>query len=177
MYLFIFYSIFAIMNKIVRLFFVLFLFVGCVVDESENDQNTNEENLVRVGDRLPSFSVEVVSDDVRSVFSSDRLSGRTVIVFFHTGCRDCQRELPELNGYYLRHRDEAGFQMVAIAREESEPDVAAYWQAHGFSIPYAPQNDRRIFNLFATQTIPRVYICSPKGMIEWMGIENFTIPD
>ena len=65
--------------------------------------------------------------------------------------------------------------MIAIAREESAPEIAAYWQANALSIPYSPQSDRRIFSLFASSTIPRVYICSPSGIVEWIGIEDFTI--
>lgn len=163
------------MKALLGLLLPLCLFVGCVVDSDEEPSESEER--VKVGDRLPSFSVEVIDGDSTYVFSSDRLTGRTAIVFFHTECKDCQRELPELNDYYLRHRDEPGFQMVAIAREESEPEIAAYWQEHGLSIPFSPQDDRRIFNLFASSTIPRVYISSPSGIVEWVGIENFTIID
>ena len=163
------------MKKILGLFLVLSMLIGCVVDE--HDEDADKEDLVKVGDRLPSFSVDVIDGDSTYVFSSDRLTGPTVIVFFHTGCSDCQRELPELNDYYLRHRSDPGFQMVAIAREESVSEIAAFWQEKGLVIPYSPQDDRRIYNLFAFVTIPRVYICSLSGIVEWIGIENFTIED
>lgn len=163
------------MKKVVGLFLALSMLVGCVVDE--HDEEADKEDLVRVGDRLPSFSVDVIDGDSTYVFSSDRLTGRTVIILFHTGCSDCQRELPELNDYYLRHRSDPGFQMVAIAREESVSEIAAFWQEKGLVIPYSPQDDRRIYNLFAFVTIPRVYICSLSGIVEWIGIESFTIED
>ena len=163
------------MKAIWMLLLPLCLFAGCVVDSEENPSDS--EDRIKVGDRLPSFSVDVVDGDTTYVFSSDSLTGRTVIVFFNTTCRDCQRELPELNDYYLRHRDEPGFQMVAIAREESKSDIAVYWQTNGLSIPYSPQDDRHIYNLFASLTIPRVYICLSSGVVEWIGIENFTIVD
>lgn len=163
------------MKKVVGLFLALSMLVGCVVDE--HDEEADKEDLVRVGDRLPSFSVDVIDGDSTYVFSSDRLTGRTVIILFHTGCSDCQRELPELNDYYLGHRSDPGFQMVAIAREESVSEIAAFWQEKGLVIPYSPQDDRRIYNLFAFVTIPRVYICSLSGIVEWIGIENFTVED
>lgn len=161
------------MKALLTLLLPLCLFVGCVIDSDE--EPSDSEGLVKVGDRLPSFSIEVTDGDSTYMFSSDRLTGPTVIVFFNTTCKDCQRELPELNDYYLRYRDEPGFQMIAIAREESAPEIAAYWQANALSIPYSPQSDRRIFSLFASSTIPRVYICSPSGIVEWIGIEDFTI--
>ena len=148
---------------------------GCVVDEPGDDSDNTD--LVGVGDRLPSFSVEIVDGTGRYTFSSDVLAGPTVIVFFNTGCSDCQRELPVLNDYYLQHRSDPGFQMVAIAREETEESIQAFWQAHGLSIPYSPQSDRHVYNLFATVTIPRVYFCSTTGLVTWVGIERFTLPE
>ena len=161
------------MKKSVWLFFALCMLVSCVVDEPGHDGD--DTDLVRVGDRLPSFSVEVIDGINRYTFSSEVLTGPTVIVFFNTSCSDCQRELPVLNDYYLQHRSEPGFQMVAIAREETEESIRAYWEANNLSIPYSPQSDRRVYNLFATTTIPRVYFCSQTGLITWIGIERFIL--
>ena len=163
------------MKKVVCKIFALFMLVSCVVDEP--GKNTDDTDLVGVGDRLPSFSVEVVDDGSRYTFSTDALTGPTVIIFFNTSCSDCQRELPVLNDYYHKHRSEPGFQMVAIAREETEESIRAFWEAHNLSIPYSPQSDRRVYNLFATITIPRVYFSSHTGLITWVGIEKFVLPD
>lgn len=163
------------MKSLIRVIISVLLLVGCTIDDHNDSPDPDETNLIRVGDRLPSFSVDYITNDGTGVFSTERLTGQTVIVFFNTSCSDCQRELPILNDYYLAHRDEPGFQMVAIAREEQQESIAAFWQAHQLSIPYSPQGDRRIFSLFATQTIPRVYICSPEGIVLWMGVEKYVI--
>lgn len=135
--------------------------------------DTNVKEYVKVGDRVPVFSVNVVDNEGRtSVFSTARLTGETVIVLFNTSCGDCRRELPQLNAYYLAHRHDKGFQMVAIAREESAESIAAYWQAQGFEIPYSPQPDRRIYNLFASSIIPRVYYCTADGIVTRILIEG-----
>ena len=162
------------MKKMMILFMALCMFVGCVLDEP--GEGSADTDLVGVGDRLPSFSVEVIDSTSHYTFSSDALTGPTVIVFFNTTCSDCQRELPVLNEYYLQHRTEPGFQMVAIAREESKENIQAFWQSNALSIPYSPQSDRRVYNLFATITIPRVYFCLKSGEITWVGIERFELP-
>ena len=163
------------MKPLFRVLMMAFLLVGCTIDEHEDLPNPGESDIIKVGDRLPSFTVDILTESGAGMFSTERLTGPTVIVLFHTGCSDCQRELPKLNDYYLRHRDDQGFQMVAIAREEGQESIEAFWQAQKLSIPYSPQPDRRIFNLFATQTIPRAYICSTEGIVLWMGVERFTI--
>lgn len=164
-------------KTLIRLILVPWLLIGCVVDDDHDATDPDASSIVRVGDRLPAFTVQVVDGASRTVFSNDSVKGTTVIVFFHTTCKDCQRELPELNDYYLRHRQEPGFRMVAIAREESEESIAAYWQQHNLSIPYSPQTDRQIYQLFATMYIPRVYVCSAQGVVLWMGVEDFDLPD
>lgn len=144
------------------------LLTGC---SSIEDDETKER--VVVGDRVPLFSVEMVKDGERSTFSTAQLTGETVIVFFNTTCPDCQRDLPKLNQYYLKHKADEGFQMVAISREEGEEDVAAYWKDKGLQIPYFAQNDRRIYELFASSIIPRVYFVSAKGIVTRIFIERF----
>jgi len=144
------------------------LLTGC---SSIEDDETKER--VVVGDRVPLFSVEMVKDGERSTFSTAQLTGETVIVFFNTTCPDCQRDLPKLNQYYLKHKADEGFQMVAISREEGEEDVAAYWKDNGLQIPYFAQNDRRIYELFASSIIPRVYFVSAQGIVTRVFIERF----
>ena len=163
-------------KMLIRLLLLPCMLVGCVVDEHNDEADTDISSIVRVGDLLPHFSIEVIDGSSRTLFNSKNLEGTTVIVFFQTSCTDCQRELPELNDYYLRHRQEPGFRMVAIAREESEESIAAYWQQHNLSIPFSPQTDRQIYNLFATKFIPRAYLCSNQGIVLWMGVENFDLP-
>ena len=144
--------------------------VGCSMNDDEK-----QTERIKVGDRVPTFSLTVENGGQVRSFSTTRLTGETVIVFFNTSCPDCQRDLPLLNAYYLKHRDEEGFQMVAISREEGDASVAAYWEANHLQIPYFAQTDRRIYNLFATSIIPRVYFCGADGIVTRVCIEKFDV--
>lgn len=145
--------------------------VGCSLNDDEEEQTER----IKVGDRVPSFSLTVDKGGQVRTFSTAKLTGETVIVFFNTTCPDCQRDLPLLNDYYLKHKDEEGFQMVAISREEGDASVAAYWEANHLQIPYFAQTDRRIYNLFATSIIPRVYFCGADGIVTRICIEKFDV--
>jgi thiol-disulfide isomerase/thioredoxin len=145
---------------------------GCGSIHEEDDV---VERIV-VGSRVPIFSVNVVDyEGLTTSFSTNRLYGETVIVFFSTQCKDCQRELPELNEYYLKHKDDEGFQMVAISRAEGEQSVADFWSANNLQIPYSAQEDRKIYDLFASSVIPRVYFVPSSGIITKVLIENFDL--
>jgi thiol-disulfide isomerase/thioredoxin len=165
------------MMRKVQMCFLIMLFlttvVGCssVVDDENVDSEVKE--YVSLGDRVPEFTVETVAaDGTVGTFTTAQLTGETVIVLFNTSCGDCRRELPRLNDYYLQHRYDKGFQMVAISREEGAESVAAYWKEQGLSIPYSAQTDRRIYHLFASSVIPRVYYCSADGIINRIFVET-----
>ena len=151
-------------------------FAWCSMIGDDDDEVVER---VQVGDRVPSFSVALTlpsADEGRgepATFSTAALTGETVIVFFNTWCSDCQRELPRLNEYYLQHRGEAGFQMVAISRAEEEDKVAAFWAANQLQIPYSAQADRRVYELFATSVIPRIYYVSRKGIVTKVFVEQW----
>ena len=161
--------------KIIRYIYILLLcslLGGCSSIHEDSDEVVER---VKVGDRVPSFTVDVVDNGVHTTFSTAHLSGETVIVFFSTLCGDCKRELPELNDYYLRHKDDAGFQMIAISRAEGEEMVAPFWEEYDLQIPYSAQTDRHIYDLFASSIVPRVYFVSAQGIVTRVLIENFEV--
>ena len=159
---------------------VLWLAVCASCSTITEDEETIEK--VKVGDLVPLFTVTMTypemtnpqQEQTTSQWSTMHLKGQTVIVFFNTSCKDCQRDLPLLNQYYLEHKNEPDFQMVAISREEDRESVAAYWAANGLVIPYSPQDDRRIYSLFATSIIPRIYFCTD-NVVTRVDIEKFGI--
>ena len=122
---------------------------SCITD-GEPD---NASGLI-AGSNLPSFSLTM--NDGKTLSSAD-LTGRTgVIIFFNTECSDCQRELPEMQNVYALTKDDAVW--LAIAREEGEEAISEFWTQHNLSIPYSPQTDRHIYELFASNGIPRLYL-------------------
>ena len=163
-----------ILNSLIAMF-LLSAAVGCSAVTDSEDSGDEVKEYVKVGDRVPAFTVEtVLADGTTSSFSTTQpTDGETVIVLFHTSCSDCQRDLPLLNDYYLSHRDREGFRMVAVSREEGAESVAAFWREHGLSIPYSAQADRRIYSLFASAVIPRIYFCSPQLVVTRIDVEHY----
>lgn len=159
------------MMKTTRLWTVLIALtlLGCSMAD---DEESEVKERVSVGDRLPVFTVATVeADGTAGTFSTARLKGETVVVLFNTSCSDCRRELPRLNDYYLQHRNDRDFSMVAVSREEGAGSVAAFWKSQGLSLPYSAQEDRRVFELFATATIPRVYYATD-GIVRRIFVEK-----
>lgn len=139
------------------------VFFGCLCVSCIRDEVPAGTDIVGPGDGLPDFSV-VLNDG--SVLSRESLKGKVaVLVFFHTGCPDCQKELPVIQRLYEEYASSSEVCICAISREEGEAEVASYWQAHALTIPYSAQEDRRVYALFSTSGVPKVYVCGPDGKV------------
>ena len=138
--------------------------VSCISDGDDSDTGSIE--LV-AGDKLPAFSVTM--NDGR-VVTHESLRGKvSFIVFFNTGCKDCRRELPVIQQIYEHHPH---MPLIAISRAEDAASVAGYWQEQHFTFPYAAQEDRTVYHLFAKSGIPRIYVVDAELTIRSVFTDN-----
>lgn len=159
--------------KYLSLFLLLIssLFLSCVKEGMKIP-----EDIVQVGDTIPFFEAY---DDVSS-FNTDELKGKiSVITFFNTSCPDCQRELPQVQAAYENFKEDSLVRFIAISREEDFNSVSSYWNSNNLEIPFIAQNSRVVYNLFAKQGIPRVYISDPSLIVcaYFDDSSNFTSTD
>ncbi|MCD7937240.1 MAG: TlpA family protein disulfide reductase [Tannerellaceae bacterium] len=152
------------------------LFSSCIKESEESDYPYLEQEI-EVGDIVPVFTVYEKEDQTGASFSSTQCEGKiTVIVFFNTGCKDCRRELPKINYAWDTLRDDPLYQIVPIARDQGKEEIEAFWKDpdYTFSMPAYVDPGRKVYTLFANQTVPRVYIVNQEGVISWMAIEELT---
>ena len=140
------------------------LMVSCIKDDVRGAD-------LKVGDSLPDF--EVVMSDGTTV-SDDSLKGSvSVIVFFSTICPDCQQVLPVIQQIYDEYAQK-GVRFALISREQRKEDkgtaegVEAFWRQNNLTMPYSAQKDRHVYSKFASEAIPRVYICDKDGIIRYI---------
>ena len=147
------------LSLLTKLIFAIGL-ASCITD-GESDSSRSIAN----GSEIPAFEV-LTSDGKR--FSSAELSGKlAVIVFFNTDCSDCQRELPKMQTVYEQTLDE--FEWIAIGRQQDAAKAAQFWAKNSLTIPYSAQTDRKVYSLFATEGIPRVYIVDDLTIVAQLG--------
>ena len=120
---------------------------------------------VEVGDKLPDFEV-IMSDG--SVVSNNSLEGNiSLVMFFHTSCPDCQQALPRVQDIYNEYTQK-GVYFALIGRECGKDEIEAYWSENGLNMPYSAQDDRSVYNLFASSRIPRIYISDENGTVRYI---------
>ena len=150
------------MRKLNFLIITLALMAGC------SSLSTDVTERVAVGDALPAFTIQLADG---TTLHSRELSGKpALLVFFHTGCPDCRRTLPEVQKVYEGFGDRVRF--VAISREQGTEDVQAWWDANGITLPFSAQTDRKVYELFAGSRIPRVYVADRTGTVRAVFDDN-----
>ena len=145
----------------------LFLFSMCIQDDPE------EVFSLKPGDSLPEFSVQ---DNKGEFISNATLKGKIgVIAFANTGCPDCRKELPEIEKAYQQFRNDESIRFIAISRSQGYESLTDYWIKNAFTLPYSAQEDDFIFQKFASQNIPRIYIASPEGIIVFTSDDSYVV--
>lgn len=146
---------------------LLIIAIGSCITENKN---TGTVNYINPGDKIPYFTVP---DQNGTLFKSTDLTGkRSLLLFFHTECEDCRRELPIIEESYQKFKEDTNYCFIAIAREESVESVNKYWEENNLTLPTYFDYNRNVYSLFANSMIPRVYILNENGIVTYMGIEN-----
>ena len=146
------------MNRISAIFFSIFLLVGCINEDVPSGE-------VKVGDRLPAF--EVVMNDGTVVTDASLIGKVSVVMFFHTSCPDCRQALPRVQDIYDEYAQKDVL-FALISRECTADEIRAYWEENSLDMPYSAQNDRTVYNLFASSRIPRIYISDENGTVRYI---------
>lgn len=146
------------MKRIIYVLAAAFALSGCIKEE-----HTAAD--LQVGDTLPDFRVEM--SDATTVTDDMLKETVSVVMFFHTSCPDCQQVLPQMQKVYDEYASKS-IQIVLISREETAETIDAFWKEKGLKMPYSAQKNRVVYETFAQDRIPRVYICEKGGIIRYI---------
>ncbi len=145
--------------KRVFVFVVSLLVLGSLARVNAQEKET----LVKVGDDVPEFVVEMF--DGQKINIKD-LKGKIVLInFWATWCPPCQEELKRVQKEILDRFKGKDFVFLAISREESKEQVKKFRERNGYTFPMGLDPERKIYSKFATATIPRNFIIDKKGKI------------
>ena len=141
---------------------LIFLSIGLLSSCLNNDdENTNEQEFVKVGDVVPEF--HLIGENGETISSTSMLGQVYLLSFFDTGCRDCQKEFPILQQIYDKYQD--ALPVINVPRSQTADEVKEYWSKTGLSMPVYTPTDKSLYYKFATRGIPRIYIIDKTGKV------------
>ena len=143
------------------------VFTGCGTPVIEDLPSYEESSLVKEGDKAPLFSATLLDGTVVSL--ADYQGEYVMLILFSHTCPDCRMLLDELQG--LINSEVQMPSIIAVGRDATEEELREYSAAAGYTVAMVADADRRIFNLYATTYVPRVYLIDALGTVAMLKIE------
>jgi peroxiredoxin len=130
---------------------------------------THEESSIVVeGDVAPDFTATLLGGE--SVTLAELRGEVVLLVLFSHECPDCKMFLDDMQASKSEF-DELGVRILAIERDGNAEQVAAYMAENGYGFDVAVDENRAIYNLYATTYVPRAYLIDREGVVVCATIE------
>ncbi len=116
----------------------------------------------KVGEAVPSFDTQLLDG---KTLTAQALKGKVVlVVYWATWCPPCQRELPELQALYEKHRGK-GFEILALSIDADKFTVEEFWKDHDYLFPVAMIAPAHIQALGKVKATPTLHLIDRKGVL------------
>ncbi len=119
--------------------------------------------LVKEGMEAPDFTVQMF-DGKQITLSNER--GKIVLVnFWATWCPPCREELTRVESDLIERFKGQNFLFLPISRGEEREAVADFRSQMGYTFPMGLDPERKIYDLYASNYIPRNFLINEEGKV------------
>ncbi|HBT47034.1 MAG TPA: peroxiredoxin [Peptococcaceae bacterium] len=117
---------------------------------------------------LPAPDFTLPTLDGETVTLSE-LRGKPVFInFWTTWCPYCVREMPDLQEFYSRYRQEVHMAVINItAEEKSLDDVRNFLAAGGYTFPVLLDTDGDVARRYLVRSIPTSFFLDAQGVLRY----------
>ncbi|WP_235860257.1 peroxiredoxin family protein [Rossellomorea aquimaris] len=112
------------------------------------------------GDKAIDFKLKDLSGEEVTL---SQFKGKKVIInFWATWCPPCKEEMPVMEDFYKKNRDEIEILAINI---DPQYNVKEYQQSLGLSFPILLDEDDKINKAYDILTVPTTYVINEQGLI------------
>jgi peroxiredoxin len=123
-----------------------------------------ESSLLKLNQQVPEFLF--TNKEGKSIKLSDYKGKVILINFFATWCGPCMKEMPYIQkDLWEKHKNNDKFIILSFGRDHSQEEVKKFIESKKFTFPIFADEDKSIYNLFATKYIPRNYLIDSNGKV------------
>lgn len=152
--------------KLVKSMMFILLAICCMSAKAQEVAADSNGYLVKVGEMAPDFTITLT--DGKQV-SLSQLRGKVVMLQFTASwCGVCRKEMPFIEkDIWQKHKDDAGFALIGIDRDEPLDKVIAFGKSTGVTYPLGLDPGADIFAKYALRKagITRNVLIDKEGRI------------
>lgn len=139
-----------------------------------NDSQKNDDGLkLHINELAKDFTVKMINGEHISL---SELKGKVVLLnFWATWCGPCLLEFYDMPGKILEPFKHTDFVFIAISRGESEEKVRnkmVQLKEKGIDFNVGVDPNEKIWNEYATQSIPKNFLIDKDGVIKYISTGN-----
>jgi cytochrome c biogenesis protein CcmG, thiol:disulfide interchange protein DsbE len=145
--------------------------------------STSDISAVPLQMDYPAPELELVTLDGVPVSLADFRGSVILVNLWATWCPPCREEMPTLNAFYEKYKDQ-DFLLIAINQEEPREVVQPFVEEFGLTFPVWLDEDYLAEDAFKTVHLPSSYVIDRDGRVRlmWIGAisrENLekSVPD
>lgn len=117
---------------------------------------------VREGETVPAFDTRLL--DGKTLPAKALNNKAVLVVFWATWCPACQKELPELQTLYEKHRAR-GFEILALSVDADAFTVEEFWKDHEYTFHVAMNTPAHGKIFGPIRGTPTLYLIDRKGAV------------
>lgn len=158
-------SLWVMLALIVVILLVILLLPSCGGRGNKKDaaEQTELTTLVKAGRTAPDFTVTMFDG---SSLTLAELRGKVVLLnFWATWCPPCREELTHVQKQIIDRFAGKEFVFLPVSRGEEREAVAAFREKTGYTFPMGLDPDRAVYDLYASNYIPRNFVIDRKGKV------------
>ncbi|MBJ8028962.1 redoxin domain-containing protein [Bacillus cereus group sp. N21] len=125
------------------------------------------KNGIEVGKIAPDFELSKL--DGTKVKLSDFKGKKVILNFWATWCGPCQQEMPDMEAFYKKYKDDVEILAVNYTVSEGangEEKVKKFAEEKGITFPILLDKDITVTTTYKVITIPTSYFVDTKGVIQ-----------
>jgi peroxiredoxin len=124
-------------------------------------------------DKIRASADFTLSDIQGNSWTLSSLKGKVVLVnFWATWCPPCRKEMPDLNAFYARFKDQ-GLVILAIS-DEDMATVKPFIDKAGYTYPILLDPGRKVNTLYQVDGIPKSFVYDREGKLVAQSIDMRT---
>lgn len=136
-------------------------------DSATDQTGEKRQTGIEQGDIAPDFTLSSLQGEKKKL--SDFRGKKVIVNFWATWCGPCEAEMPEMQSYYQKHKDE-DFVVLGVNMtdtEKAKSDVQPFVDKYNVTFPIVLDQEGDVMSTYQVTGFPTSYFINKKGVIEY----------